>query len=519
MPKKKTFQAEFEKMDMARQARLNTVREMALLTCPSVAPEENRTSEKELENPWQDLGKQGIATLAGRFLLGMFPSGIPWFRLIPSARIRSNTLIPPHIYNAIAVRLTTRELITLDKIESTNFRVVQRTLLEDDLVAGASLCHLSDEYRLRRFRYDQWVTHRGSDGQILWYITHEKKDISELTPKQIEQAGIKATVAESDDDVARIKDLYTRIEYQQGSKEWLIKQELEGKPIGEPIQDPVCAYLPSSYRETAGEHYPRSFMDERIDDLRSYNILNKYELDIAEAIAFIMAVADTSKGWQPKDFMRDSGKPIAGSVTGGEVDGLALLQTSKTRDLAGIDAVIQRIETRLGKSMLMLTEALPTGDRVTARAVSGIARELDGATAGAHAHMSEQRQKPLIERFIWQMERDKLLEKLPDDLKEMQSIDILTGVAALTRQQELDNLLGAIQTLSLLPGALDTINLQTVADRVLSGYMIDRKGLLLTPEQVQAKLAQASASELQNAAGQQAISTIGTLIEERAKQQ
>ncbi len=513
--KPKTLASEFEAMNAAREPRLDHVRKMALLACPSVAPEENRTSNDELENPWQNMGTSGMENLTGRSLLSLFPPGIAWYRFRPSALMRSDPGISPEVYAAVAGLLSAREIVTLDKLESTNYRLAKRTALEDLLVAGASLCHFNDDYKLRRFRYDQWVAKRGSDGSLLWYVIQEKKDVAELTKSQREIAGVKEEDAEAEDQ-ARIRDLYTKVNWEPDTKRWHIRQELNKNLLAE-SDEIVCPYIPAGYRETSGENYPRSFLDNRIAGLRSYNTLKKYELDIAENMAFILPVADTGKGWQPSDWLKRSGVPTAGRVTGNKVDGLALLETEKQRDLAGVHQVAEDLKTELGRAMLMLTEAMPTGDRVTAQAVRGVARELEGALGGVYSHIAEQLQRPFLERLIFQMERDNLLPVIPAELRDMQAVEITTGIAALSRQQDLDNLITAIQILSPMPGVLETLNLSVVADRVFASLMVDRKGLVLTPAQINANLQAQAQQQITSDAAQQAIKTIGTLVEQRAQ--
>jgi hypothetical protein len=239
-------------------------------------------------------------------------------------------------------------------------------------------------------------------------------------------------------------------------------------------------------------------------------------MNVMGIMGFILPVADTSKGWQPNDWLKQSGIPTAGRVTGGEVDGLALLQAGKHGDLNAMHVVAQAWGTSLGKAMLMLSAAMPEGERVTARAVSGIAQELEGALGGAYSNLSNL-QKMFLDRFIYQMEKNNELTVLPAGLKDLQMVDIITGIAALNRQQGLDSLLAAMQIIFSVPGAAETVNMSTMVDRVLSGMMVDRKGLILTPEEIQAKMAAAAQQQLTSEAASQAIKTVGSMVEERAK--
>jgi len=520
MAKRKTFEDEFKKTDEARSRFMAGARECAALSIPDVLPPLNHTQDAEFPKTFSSLGNVGSENMVGRILVSLFPVGIPFFRFMPSPSILANPYLSGDEIGALESMLYGRELQVQNTLELTNFRVAARTALESVLITGNALPVLDDpdpangrhNFRMRHFRTDQWVPKRDGSGVLLWLITAEKLDVRRIDRKILEKADIKPSDKEEE------KTLYTKVELQRDGS-WVIQQELNDRIVKERAEK-VSPYFPMTYRLLAGEHNARGFISGRIGDLRSHNSLWMSLIDAYSAASKTTPVIDPTRsgGMQASDLTKPNGQPVTGRVsTPGIVDGVAFLQTNKTADWSMCRQGALDIEQSLGKAMLIESQAMPQGDRVTATAVLRIARELEGALGAPYAHIAEDIQIPLVNRVVHVMERENQLVAL-GDMKDIASVELQTGIAALSRTQELDRLLNAMQILGNIPGAIERMNLEIVADRILRSLMIDTNGLIKTAEQIQAEMQAAQASQLQSAAGNQAIQTIGKMVEERAKQ-
>jgi len=514
-----TIAAQFDQADAERSEVLARAREAAAMTLVSVLPAEGRTETDREKLAWQSLGAECVENVVGKTLLTIFPPDMPWFEFAPHPRLRYNAEVPAELLQRLEGWLYSREMVVQSQFNTTNYRDCYRTAFESLLVAGNMLVRLRDDYRFRNYRLDQWVQHRDSANDIVWLITREAKDPATLTDEQLAKAQLRRDQLPSDAvrrDADKRLRLYTHAERQTDGA-WVIRQEMNGHILVE-SQEPVSPFLAAGYDESTGEHYSRGFVDRRMGDLRGFNGMSLAMLDGAAALARLVPVADPAKGWRAKDLMQPNGQIVMGRVSGNVPDGLGFVQSGKTGDFNFALVFADRVEKRLGRSMLLETASQPTGERVTATQIMRVAKELEGAMGGVYAKMANEVQRPLIDRMVYQMERDRILPPIPADLADVVETNVLTGMAALSRQASLDKLMAGLQILTQVPGAMERLDMEVVADRVLRALGIDTQGLVKTPEQMQQEFQEKAAQYLQSQAGQQAIETIGKVVEARAQQ-
>ena len=518
-----TIAKQYEQAANFRETILERVRDASVMTVNSVLPPVNDTDASEWDRAYQSLGAMGVENLVGRLLMALFPPGTPWFRFMVAPATAADPTVDPAELNDLEAFLYARELQVQSRLDATDYRAQYRTQLEHLIVAGNTLGLMQDDYEVRPYRMDQWVQFRDAAGRILWIITCEVVDAETMDPKDLQKAGLsEASLKQSltnpyDGKTDLRPKMYTRAMRQRNGS-WKIEQELNDKIINTSFE-PVTPFLQAGYIESVSEHWSRSFVDRRMGDLRSLNGLTHAVNDLTAAAARCVPVVDPTKGWQPRDLTRANGQVIVGRVDGNVPNGLGFLQSNKSQDIQAAMAQIQAIENRLGRSMLLETASQPTGERVTATQVMRIARELDGALGGPFAKIAKEMQRPLLDRTVYQMERDRILAPIPDFLKEHVEVRILTGLEALSRQMDLDKLIAAVQMLSQLPGALERLNMDVVADRILRYMAVNTDGIIKTPEQMRAEVEAQAQQQLRAEAQSQAVQTLGAVVEERAKQQ
>ena len=506
-----TLKAEFEAQDAKRANVTERVRECAAFTIPWVLPEENTKGTDTILQPYQSLGSSGIENLVGKLVGSLFPTGTPWWSTVPSAQARTSDLSPEDM-EAFKATLLARDLLIESKLDDTNYRIAQRAVLENVMVAGNSLAFLTRDYMLKTFRFDQYVQRRAG-GRLSWVIASEQVDVTSLPDETIAAAALDREKLMAGEPADRIQSLYTKAEWQRGGS-WVITQEINEHQV-KTSEEPVSPFFSVGYRELAGEDYSRGFVEARLGDLRSFNGLAGAILDLTIAAARLVPVYDPAKGWTTADLTSPNGQPRAGRVDGSTPNGIGFLQSNKHNDISVAMTYSQMIEKRLAKAMLLESSAQPTGERVTAAQIMRIARELEGALGGVYTHIAEEIQKPFLNRVIWQMERDKLLVPLPANAK-AHELSILTGIEALRRQAELDRLLLAMQVLGPIPGAMQRIKFELLADRILRLLGINTPELIKTPEELEAELEKQRQAGLDTAASEQAIKSIGAIAENSA---
>ena len=508
----KSIGQQFMDADAKRTTLLDECRQFSALTIPDVLPLENKTVNDRLERCWTNTGGEGMENMVGRSLTALFPIGLPWFHKDVSAEVRASTEISEDDKLALYTALMRRELLMASLLESTNYRLAKRSQLESVYICGNGLTRMASDYSHRYFRFDNWVCRRGGAGNLLWTITREKKYASELTEQDREKCKVKP---DQDEPV----DLYTRCQWDTEVNYWHVEQEIN-EVVLRSAWEKFNPYNVVTYRLCPGEDYARGFIDVRMPDLTSANSLWQALLfGMANAAKMLPVVDPSEPNLRPQDLLKPNGQPVAGRVVNGAVQGVAFLQTNKSADFSIAFQGAQALEQRLGRSMLMEAAAMPKGERVTATAVMRIANELQGALGGLYAQIATECQKPMLEYLEYQMERDALLVPFSDaDKKRLVKTDILTGAAALAKEMRFERLMAAVQQIVTLPGEAERINYSVLADRML--YLVGEElpGLIKTPDQLAAETNAKMQQALGGMESQQAIETIGKVVEERAKQ-
>ena len=507
-----SIKSDFDTANKQRQTVLDRLRACAAFTIPWVLPNDDIAETDEILQPYQALGAQGVENLVGKLLVSLFPTGTPWWSSRPSAEARAGDL-PPDVLEAFANHLAARDLLIEGKLDSTNYRMAQRSALEQIIVLGNSMTRLTSDYQTRGYRPDQYVQRRIA-GKMVWLIVAEAADVLMLNDETLAKAALSRTDFEGKPIGERIKTIYTQAERQSDDR-WVMTQELNEHEV-QTSEEPSCPFFACGYREIPGESWSRGFVEARLGDLRSFNGLARAIVDLTVAAARCVPVADPRHGWKASDLTRPNGVVVLGKVEGSIPHGVGFLQSNKAQDISVAQHISDQIEKRLGKAFLLETFAQPEGERVTAAQIMRIARELEGALGGVYAHIADEIQKPFLARFIWQMEKDNLLPAMPETVQRGQRVTILTGIEALRRQAELERLLGAMQILSSIPGALEKLKFDVIAERILRYLGVETTNLIKTPEELQAEIEANAQQLLQTEAGKKAIETIGNVAEKAA---
>lgn len=512
----------FDLDDANRQESLQRARLCAKLTKPWVLPPDGHESDHALPENFQSVGSRGITNMEGRLLLALWPPGVPWFQFKLSPEIEYAPDVDPGILNAIKELLFLRELTVQAVLESaalndkskkrrSGFRTRKRMALTQILVTGDVLEQLTDDYRIKTFRRDQYVTRRDSAGDVLYHIVRERIDPLTLTDGQLAIAELDKDKLADERVDKRMQDIYTRIEWQPRAKNWLIQQEVNGHIIVE-SEESVTPYFSTPFELAPGDHYGRGFVEQNVGDFRSTDELEERLLDFAAMASKFLVARDASSMVRDEDLEKPSGSIIEARVSGGHVQDIGMLRVDKAQDFNVVWTSIQHKTMELNKAMLMEAELQPRGDRVTALQISRIAAEIDGALGGLYAPVADEQQVPLLRRTVWQLERDNLLATLPD---EAVTVDYMTGIAALGREVNMQRVLNLTQVIGQLgPEAMARINMGVLIDVLRRYGNIHEPGLIKSDEQLaQEQQAAAEAAVMQQAAGK-AIDVAGNVAQQ-----
>jgi hypothetical protein len=526
---KSSLSTRWHAADAARQTVLERARLCASLTKPWILPPQGQTADTRLPETYQSVGPLGVTNLEGRMLIALFPPDRPWFRLQVASHLRYGE-DPAKV--AIANRaLFVRELLVQSMLESGSsvsagadnrrrgggFRTAKRSALANVLVTGDTLEQLTDDYRLKVFRRDQYIVQRDSSCDVLCMGVRERIDPYTLTDEQRESANIKAD--DDRDAYERMEDIYTFCEWHPWSKTWVTRQEVKDVIIAE-SEDGVAPMWPTAYELSPGEHYGRGFVELNLGDLRSVNELERRLLEFTAIASKLLIAKDISSQVRNEDLLKGPGEVVEGMrVSGGVVQDVAMLSLTHTPDFSVVSNTAVRKTQQLARAMLMETETTPRGERVTAYQVQRVAMELEQSLGGVYSAIADEQQIPLLRRTIYQLRRDGMLTLNDNELGGVE-IEALTGIRALSMANNQAALLNFVQTLAAIgPEATARLNQSVLLDVLARYNNIDEPGLIRSEEEMRAEQARQMQQAMVAAAAQKGIDTVGNIAETVATQQ
>ena len=515
----------WRKDDAKRWSILDRARFCASLTKPWVLPPEGfKDGQSKLPEPFSSLAARGITNLEGRLLLALYPPGRNFFSLKVSSDIRFNPAFDPEQLDQLNEILFLQELTMMSQLESAyvgkrggnrrsgGFRSRKRTALSQLLITGDVLEQLTDDYRLKVFRRDQYVTQRDSSGDVLYHIVKEKIDPLTLTDEQLGMCGMDKAVMSERMPSERMKDLYTMVEWDPSAQTWIITQECENTVINQ-SEDKVSPFMSTPYELAPGEHYGRGLVELNLGDIRSLNELTMALLDFSATASKQLFALDYNSQVRAEDLTRESGSVIQARVQSGQVMDVGMIRADKMQDFQVTAGTRDSIRRDLAAVMLMEGETQPTGERVTAFQVQRVAMELEGALGGVYGSISDSQQCPLVERVMFQMKRDKIMPPLPEDGIE---IEALTGISALSKEGDGGRLMQVLSTMAQMgPEMMSKINMDHLIDLMMRQAGIYEPGLIKSPEQIeQEKQAMMQQQAMQQAQGK-AIDVAGNIAQQQ----
>ena len=246
-----------------------------------------------------------------------------------------------------------------------------------------------------------------------------------------------------------------------------------------------------------GEDYGRSYVEELYGDLMSAEELTKAIVQGGMIAARLLWLVNPN-GMTDVDDLQDAANGDFAPGIGSDVEAL---RTDKMADFQIAERVLQQIIARLERAFLMTASVQRNGERVTAFEIQVMSQEIEDVLGGYYSLMAQELQLPLVRRWMFKMERDGDLPKMPEGTVEPV---ITTGVDALGRGQDLNRLRGFAQDIISLGNAKPELIARLKDDELLTrfanGHNIDTAGLIKTDEEIAAEAQQA-----QQAAATQAI--------------
>lgn len=520
----KTIQSRFDSYSNVDGVVLDRARLCARYTKPHILPPKETTPDNLLPQGFQSEGPLGTTNLEGKMLLALFPPDQPWFEMGLDGDIQYDERFEAERKQNWANLLWLREMLVQSLLESAGvdgsgnrrpagFRSQIRAALSQLIITGDTLFQITDDYRIKVFNRQQYVTRRDSCGDVLEHAIKECVDPLSLTEEQFRRSGLDMEGLKEKSPLDRLTDVYTHVEWHPRSKKWVTRQEINKNEIlDKPLEEEISSLVSVPFDLVNGEHYGRGYIEPNLGTLRTLDVLTERSIHFGCLASQSQTFVDRACMVRDEDFKKPPGSVIRGArVVGGQVQDIALFKADNVADFSVVNAVVERQAKNASRAFLMESETQPRGERVTAYQISRIAMELDGAMGGLYAPVADYMQVPIVRRVNYQIERDVLGMPLPKDGYKVRA---LTGIAALGRATSRDRLLTFAQALAAIPPqAMPFINVGVFA-QVLARYNnLYEPGLVKSEQERQAEMQQAIAAQTQLAAGQKAVDVAGNVAE------
>ena len=465
---------QYSTMTTSRESFLKRAREASKLTIPTLIPESGHTYTSDYPTPYQSIGARGVNNLASKMLMALLPPNSPFFRLIIDDFDLAN-LIGEDKRGPVEEGLAKIERAALHEIEAEAMRVPIYEALKHLIVGGNALLHLPNKGVMRVFHLDSYTVKRDVQGNIIKIIVKETLSAKTLPVDLQKYVDITA------EDSFKTYDLFTCIKREV--KRYEIFQEIQGNPIEESFgQYPLdqLPWIPLRFNRIDNEDYGRGFVEEYIGDLKSVEGLSQAIVEGSAAAAkvlFLVKPNGTTK-------LRTLAESPNGAIVAGDANDVSTLQLNKSTDFRVANEMLQYLTNRLQFAFLMNSSVERQAERVTAEEIRYKAQELEMALGGVYSVLSQELQVPLVKLLLARLTKQGKMPKFP---KNTVKPEIVTGVEALGRGQDLNKLATFLQYLQPLGQQIiaQEMNIGDYIDRLGASLGIDTSGLIKTSEEKQ----------------------------------
>jgi hypothetical protein len=443
--------------------------------------------------PYQSMGARGVNNLANKIILTLFPPATAFFKMsISPLTLKEMRKGEGEINQALQVL----EKSIVNEMEISQLRAVLVDALKQCIVGGSALLHIPEKDDPKVISMTKFGIKRSKSKKILELVIKDCIMFSELdkeVQKQLEETSELLDEHRSD---KKSLNIYTVIKRQQDGM-YKVHQDIFGEVISgtEGVykeKDLPYIFVPFVDR---GEDYGRSYIEDFIGDLQSYEGLRKSVLEAAAESARLLYLVKPNATLTVKKLQSAQ----SGDVLLGNPDDVGVLQADKRLDLQIAQQEMEVLRMDLSSMFLLDSAVRRNAERVTAEEIRRVSQELEVALGGIYSTLANVLQEPLVKLYLSRLKSKGLINEA---LRDSIDLEVTTGSAALGRGTEFNAISTFIQTMQ---GTLGQdfgkyIKVPEMIARVANSLDIGTSELIKSEEELQAEAqAQQQAQLEQNA--------------------
>ena len=503
--------SQFEALNVIKDSLDGTWKDCAELTLPYIFPEEDMDASETMATPYNSLGPSAVNALSAKLLLALIPPTGPFFRLIPSDEVTAE--LGPDELSQLDTELGDVEQKVVEELNIQGLRVPLYEALKLLVVTGNALLYKTPQ-SLKVFSPHQYVVKRDFIGNLTEVIIKETMSYVSLPEKVKKQLEDSEEVMTDEVDEPKIKlkniDVYTRCT-KESTNSFLTWQEIKGLVIEGSVKkynNNTLPYIALRWSTVNNEDYGRGLVEQYLGDLRSLEGLTQTIVEgsgIAAQFIFGLRPGSTLN-------VEDLNNAQNGEFVLGDLEReVSVLQVNKGPDLQVPLQMMQMIEGRLSKAFLMVQGNIRDSERTTAVEVRATVNELESTLGGVYTVLASELQKPLIQLIIQEL--------APAALK-VTDVSITTGVSAISRERDYQNLNTMVQSISQFgPEAMQQyLKMGAYFSKLATALGMDARDIIKSDEEIQAEQQAMQEQQMAMQEEQMAAEQAGKMQIEETKQ-
>jgi hypothetical protein len=475
----RTAKATFYDLDAQRSGIMNRCEDYAKWTLPRLLPESTFDQNiTELANDYQSVGAQATNHLANKLMLTLFAPSRPFFRLDLDPKLRKTVLAQGMAEAELDAVLALGEKSALRVLEQRGLRPKLFLALQYLIVLGNALLYLPDKGDARVFSMRQWVVRRTADGRVKELCIRECMKFDELDAAA-RDAFILASGKPRPLDTAAV-ELFTLVRRNDANKLEL-RQAVNEYDLGDEFaatyNDDTCPYRVECWNLSDEANYGSGLVEDYRGAFSALSTMSEAEIEAGVLCSEFRWLVNPSGQTKPEDLEESEN----GAALPGFKDDVVPITFGNAQNLQVLAAVSEKQIRVIGQGFLMPSAVTRDAERVTAEEIRGQAIELETGLGGVYTRLASSLQ-PYIAAF--------LLKGADISIANTKlTVQVITGLDALSRSGDLENLRLALQDIASLqtlgPDLLGTLNLQEIMTAIFIGRGVPPTKFVKAPEQVQ----------------------------------
>lgn len=439
-------------------------------------------SQEALQRDWQSFGQFLVSQLAAKMTSSLFPLDKPFFRLDSSGQSSR-----PNVYQntgeAVDSALAQLERNACSRLQWFGNYAKLQQLVKMLIVLGNALMVFRKDGQVSAYTTRNYSIRRDGTGAVLQIIMKETMAHQSLPAYFREKVSAPATPFQSYDLFTGWRFFNHKFDGATEAPAFVESQECEQITLAEsdPMRKALCPAVPLVWELLQGNNYGRGLVEANSGDFSRYSTLSEavtlYEIEMCRVVNLVApgSTADIAA----------LNKAQSGQYIQCAPDAVRSQEFGEANKIAELRNELIMIENRLSRSF-GYTGNVRDAERVTKEEILQNAREADNITGGQFSLFAHSWHIPLALLLINQTDPATFAKLVTSDDS---SLEIVTGIPALSRSSKIRSLLQAAQEANAIATGLATLSQRVSPERIIEmtliGNGIDPSEVYRTQQELQ----------------------------------